>query len=137
MTRRLSRRELNAPGALEAYIRAAILPRFMERLRELDDELAVHRVRLELSYRKIAEECDGDDELFARRWRATAEAWNFDHANELIRQHNEYYPIERDLPVDPRTGEYVTIMGRPYWREPVGPNWILERFPPTLRPGPG
>jgi hypothetical protein len=108
----------------------------MERLRELEDELAVHRVRLEVSYRRLAEECGRDGELFAERWRATAESWNFEGVNALIREHNEYYPIERNLPVDPRTGEYVTIMGRPYWRDPIGPEWVLERFPPTLPPSP-
>ena len=127
---RLSR-TLNSPAALEAYIRAAVLPRFMERLRELDDELAVHRVRLEHAYSQLAEECGRDAALFAERWRAAALAWNFDHVNELIRQHNEYYPIERNLAVDPCTGEYVTITGRPYWREPVGAAWVLEQFPPT------
>ena len=70
-----------------------------------------------------------DSELFARRWQRIADEWRFDGLNELIRQHNDYYPIERDLPVDPGTGEYVKIVGRSYRREPLGPEWILERFP--------
>lgn len=40
--------------------------------------------------------------------------------------------MERNLPVDPRTGEYLTAGRRPYRREPLGPKWILERFPATL-----
>ena len=31
----------------------------------------------------------------------------FDELNELIGQHNEWYPIERDLPMDLRTRDYV------------------------------
>ena len=53
--------------------------------------------------------------------------------NELIAQHNEYYPIERSLPIDLRTGDYLTLSGRPYRREPLDGEWMLERFPPTGR----
>ena len=67
-----------------------------------------------------------------------AKSWRFDDLNELIAEHNEYYPIERNLPIDPRTGDYVTIVGRSYRREPLGRDWILERFPPALSwPGAG
>jgi hypothetical protein len=131
----LSRRELANPRALEAYIRSAVLPRFMERLREIEDALAEHRMRLEREYRALQRSCAGDPATFERRWRAVAEAWSFGDLNELIRQHNEYYPMERDLPMDPRTGEYVTINGRSYRRQPVGPDWILERFPAAPRAG--
>ena len=48
---------------------------------------------------------------------------------ELIRQHNEWYPIERDLPMDFRTRDYVPVNGRSFRREPLGAGWILEHFP--------
>ena len=134
MTRRLSRRRALAnPHALELYIRSAVMPRFIERLREIDDELAENRLRLERAYLELQRSCEGDPELFERRWRAVAEGWRFDPVNELIRQHNDHYPLERNLPMDWRTGEYVTITGRSYRREAVGPGWILERFPPSPR----
>jgi hypothetical protein len=104
----------------------------MQRLREIEDELTHQRILLERTYRELRESCGHEAELFERRWRETAERWRFDELNELIRQHNEYYPIERNLPVDPRTGDYVKIVGRSYRREPVGAGWILERFPPHL-----
>ena len=47
---------------------------------------------------------------------AVAHEWNFDPVNELIRQHNEWYPVERNLPLDPRTRDYVKIRGRSYRR---------------------
>jgi hypothetical protein len=108
-----------------------MLPRFMQRLREIEDRLAEHRIALERAHRELRASCGRDPELFAQRWREIAGAWRFDEVNELIHQHNEYYPIERNLPVDPRTGDYVTIVGRPYQREPLGLEWILERFPPS------
>ena len=124
--------KLGSVRSLEVYLRAAILPRFMERLREIEDELAEHRVRLGRVYADLQRSCQGQPELFERRWHELAQRWSFDHVNELIEQHNEYYPIERDLPVDPRTGDFVAITGRSYRREPAGPEWILQRFPPAL-----
>ena len=59
-----------------------------------------------------------------------AHAPAFDDLNELIRQHNEWYPIERDLPMDLRTRDYVQVNGRSYRRPELGPEWVLEQFPP-------
>ncbi len=118
---------------MESYIRSAVLPRFIERLREIEDELAEQQVALRRAYRELGERCGGDRDLFERRWRATASRWRFDHVNELIGQHNEYYPIERNLPLDPRTGDYLMVAGRTYRRKPVGPGWIFERLPPSPR----
>ena len=53
----------------------------------------------------------------------------FDELNELITQHNEWYPVERDLPMNPRTGDYVLVSGRTYRRPVLGPEWVLEHFP--------
>jgi hypothetical protein len=124
-------------SAVEAYIRAQVLPRFIVRLREIEDRLAEHRLALERAYGDLEEECGEDRRLFESRWTETAYAWRFHEVNDLIREHNEYYAIERALPVDPRTGEYVTISGRSYERDLVGPAWILERFPPRPRTVPG
>src|SRR5215210_7963876 len=115
--------------SVHEYIRGSIMPRFMERLREIEDRLTEHHMRLERRYRELQQVHGGELEVLAERWLAMAERWNFDQVNELIRQHNDYYPIERNLAGDPRTGEYVTILGKPYWREECGPAWILGRFP--------
>jgi hypothetical protein len=133
--RRLSPGALRDPRVLEMYIRAQVLPRFMVRLREIEDQLAEHRLELERAYRELRQSCGDDPVLFERRWTAAARAWPFGELNELILQHNEYYPIERALPIDPRTGDYVTISGHPYERELVGPEWILERFPARVAVG--
>jgi hypothetical protein len=119
-------------ATVEAYLAAQVMPRWMERLREIHDELAAHRIRLGRAYRDLVEACAGDPEAFERRWRQLAAGWNFGYLNDLIEQHNDYYPIEANLAVDPRTGDYVTLTGRPYQREPLNEVWVLERFPASL-----
>jgi hypothetical protein len=120
---------LHDPSALERYIRAGLLPRFMQRLREIEDMVSHHRAALERAHRELRASCGPDRRLFERRWREIADQWDFRELNALIEQHNAYYPIERNLAVNPRTGDYVSIGGRPYRREPLGRDWILERFP--------
>jgi hypothetical protein len=101
----------------------------MERIAEIDHAIAFHKRNYARRYRALRQECGADPEQFAQRWRAIAAAARFDELNELIGQHNEWYPIERDLPMDLRTRDYVLINGRSYRREPLGPEWILEQFP--------
>jgi hypothetical protein len=49
--------------------------------------------------------------------------------NELIERHNRHYPAESQLPMNPRTGDFVLINGKPYSREPLDKAWILARYP--------
>ena len=134
----LSRRARQRQRSIESALAAAFMPRYMERLREIEDELALVRFRLARERDRIARECEGDEAAFARRWRETVAVWRFDDLNELIEQHNEWYPVEADLPVDPRTGDYVTVGGREFRRAPVTSEWVFARFPPVLTgPGPG
>jgi len=72
---------------------------------------------------------DGDRSRFASEWRALAETWDFGDVNALIESHNRHYPAESRLPMNPRTGDFVLVNGRPYTREPIGAAWILDRFP--------
>jgi hypothetical protein len=114
---------------LENYLKAGNRPRWMERLVEIDNGVKSERQRLERAYRYLQDEVGDDAAAFAQRWRETAERWDFDELNTLIRQHNEWYPIERQLPIDLRTRDYVLIRGRSYRRAELGPDWVLERFP--------
>lgn len=125
----LSRRTRQTKRSVEAYIQAGVMPRYMERLAEIDSSLKIQTGRLERTYRALKEACGDDHETFARRWRERLQAWPFEHLNTLIREHNEWYPIESGLPLDPRTGDYVRRAGRSYRREEIGPAWALERFP--------
>jgi hypothetical protein len=128
----LSRRARQTKRTVEAYLRAGGVPRYMERQRDIDAELSIHTFRLARAYRALQASARGDADAFARRWSERAQAWRFDRVNELIRQHNQWYPVETGLPMDPRTGDYVRRNGRSYQRAEVGPEWVLERFPPTL-----
>ena len=96
--------------------------------REIDQGIAPSGAASARAYRALREECGRDRALFAAPLARVRRTCRFDELNELIRQHNEWYPIERDLPMDPRTGDYV-ISGRSYRRPVLGPEWVLEQFP--------
>jgi len=135
--RPLSSRARQTQRSVEAYLKAGVRPRWMERVAEIDAAIARERRRLGHAFRALQEECAGDAEVFAQRWRAVARSWPFAGLNELIAQHNEWYPIERDLPLNPRTGEYVRVGGRSYRRPVLGPEWVLEHFPAEPPPPKG
>ena len=94
---------------------------YMQRLRQIEDEIEAHTERLAAAYA-----AHGSD---PERWRRIAARWSFDAVNDLIDRHNRFYPIEARLAMDPRTRDYVKVGGRPYRREPLDASWILERFP--------
>jgi hypothetical protein len=127
--RPLSRSALQYRRSLESYLKAGNRPRWMERIAEIDQGISRQRRLLEEAYRRLREDRGSDPAAFAERWRQVAESWPFDELNELIRQHNDWYPIERQLAVDPRTRDYVLIHGRSYRRPELGPRWVLEQFP--------
>ena len=127
--RPFSERVRHSRRTMEAYLRAGARPRWMDRVIEVDRGIAEEKRRLAVAYRELQAECGPDRGRFARRWRAIAESVRFDALNELIRQHNEWYPIERDLPLDPRTRDYVKVRGRSHRRPELGPEWVLEHFP--------
>ena len=125
----ISSRARMAQRSVEAYLKAGVRPRWMERIAEIDESIAAQRRRLGRAHRQLREECAGDAAQFAARWREFVARCRFDELNELIAQHNEWYPIERDLPMDLRTRDYVLINGRSYRREPLSVEWVLRQFP--------
>jgi len=125
----LSRRAAQRQRSLEAYLQSGDPPRWMLRIAEIDRGIASHKRRLERAHRAMRERFKGDRDAFSRRWEQTARAWDFEELNTLIRQHNEWYPIERQLPVDIRTRDYVLVHGRSFRRPVLDASWILEQFP--------
>jgi hypothetical protein len=105
---------------------------YMQRLKEIEELTELHLRRLEEAWRALAERCGRDADAFARRWRSAAARWSFYEVNDLIARHNRWYPAESRLPMDPRTGDFVRIDGKPYRREPLDAAWVLERLPPAL-----
>jgi len=102
---------------------------WMRRLRAIEIAIGLHKAQLAEAWEALREECSGDAERFGREWRACAERWDFEEVNDLIERHNRYFPAESRLPMNPRTGDFVPVNGRPYTREPLGAAWILARFP--------
>lgn len=129
--RRISKRTLRNTSSVEQYLQAGVVPRFIERAREIESLTERHRQRLERAYQWAREQHAGDARGFEARWRAIASEWRFDDVNELIDEHNRWYPAERRLPLNPRTGDYLTIGNRPWRREPLTADWILRQFPPN------
>ena len=130
--RPLSDRARQSRRSVEEYLRAGARPRWMERLMEIERGIKRERRRLDRAQRALAAETRDDE--FAERWIAIARVWRFDELNALIGQHNDWYPIERDLPMDMRTCDYVRVGGRSYRRERLDAAWILRHFPPVRPP---
>ena len=126
---RLTRRSTQYARSLEAYFKAGDPPRWMTRLAEIDRGIARETRRVGRAYEQLRAECGEDRARFAARWRERAAAFDFRELNELIEQHNEWYPIERRLPIDLRTRDYVLIAGRSYRRPLLGAEWVLHKFP--------
>jgi hypothetical protein len=101
---------------------------YMRRLRAIEDEEARHLRELGEARRTLADD-EPDDAAFALAWREVASAWDFRRINDLIAKHNAYYAIEARVPMNPRTGGYA----RRWQRGEYTAEWILERFPPSLR----
>jgi hypothetical protein len=114
----------------EGSILAAGGPRpYMVRLRAIDELTRDQEWELEAAWLELTRDVAGDAIAFARLWQRTAHSWNFAEVNDLIERHNRHYPAESRLPMNPRTGDFVLINGRPYTRKPLDASWILSRFP--------
>jgi hypothetical protein len=129
----LPRRLRNFSLAADRYaVSLAGPPAYSRRLREIENEIAVHEEALRDAWIELVRGHAGDPRALVRRWRAIAARWNFTAVNLLIDQHNAYYPVEARLPMDPRTGDFVLVGGAPYRRPPVDAEWVLRRFPADL-----
>jgi hypothetical protein len=102
---------------------------WMRRLRAIEIAVGLHEQQLAEARDTLREACGADASRFAREWRELAEGWDFGEVNELIERHNRHYPAESRLPMNPRTGDFVLVNGRPYTRAPLDAAWILARFP--------
>ena len=99
----------------------------MRRLRHIEE--ATRRHEGALAERRAELAASTSPASFPEAWRAEAAAWSFEDVNRLIRQHNRWYPVEAQLPMDPRTGDYALVGGRPYTRQLLDAAWALERCP--------
>ncbi len=116
----LDERSRQRVRSIEAVLRGDALPRYMRRARDIERAVRAHLAGLAEAY-AVRESADD--------WRRTVEAWDFSEVNTLVEQHNAWYPIERDLPMDLRTRDYVLVNGHDYRKPILDSAWVLERFP--------
>jgi hypothetical protein len=125
----LPRRLRNFSPSAEAYARSvAGPPAYVQRLRQIEEEIADHLGRLQSAWDELSRDGAAGDER-ERRWRELAHGWSFHAVNDLIDRHNRWYPVEARLAMSPRTGDFVPVGGRSYRLEALDAAWILERFP--------
>jgi hypothetical protein len=118
--KRLPRRLRNFRVEADNFITSAGGPLpYMQRLKQIEDEVEAHRERLGEAYA----------EADPARWRQIAERWDFGEVNDLIDRHNRWYPLEARLAMNPRTRDFVKVGGRDYRRELLDADWILGQFP--------
>ena len=103
---------------------------WMRRLRAIEAAIELHEQRLAEAWDELETESGAGTKRFQHEWSALADGWDFGDVNDLIERHNRHYPAESRLPMNPRTGDFVLINGRPYTREPLAAAWVLARFPP-------
>ncbi|UTI66507.1 hypothetical protein NBH00_09905 [Paraconexibacter antarcticus] len=122
----LPRRSMQRERSVASYLRGEFMPRYMQRAAQIERLTEEHALRLRLAYDALCETYreDGPD-LDLARWTLVAE-WDFDEVNTLIRQHNAWYPIERDLPMNPRTGDYVLVNGHDYRKAELDAAWAAR-----------
>jgi hypothetical protein len=130
----LRRSSMQRQRSVESYLRGEALPRYMQRAVEIERAIRRHLQELRRAHRRLREQGSPEPEDFAGVWEARVRSWDFREVNDLIRAHNQWYPVERDLPMDPRTGDYVPVNGRSYRRDELDADWAL-RHVPAHRPG--
>ena len=123
----LDERARQRQRSVEAYLRGEALPRYMQRAVDIEKATREHERQLRRAHEQLRRVVDRLE--FARHWNEIVRGWDFEAVNQLIREHNEWYPVERDLPMNVRTRDYVLVNGRSYRRTELDEDWILARFP--------
>jgi hypothetical protein len=107
-------------------------PAWSRRLKRIHDLTNATTEEMDAAWRKVARLARGNANRFASDWQRHAANADFSELNELIANHNWYFPIEANLAMDPKTLDYVKFGGEDYRRRPLDSAWVLEHFPPDL-----
>ncbi len=107
-------------------------PPYAVRAKLIEDIIEKLEAELEKQWKNIAETYNHDPEKFERIWKAVVETLDLKKLDELIKEHNTYYPIEANLREDPDTGQLM--IGATPWKpkKKVTPKSLIEKFPPAL-----
>ncbi len=116
--------------SLADRIRAAAgVPAFVRRKRRIEDLEDALLAALDDLYHDAEREFPNDAIRFERAFLQAAEQLDLRLLNDLIDRHNRYYPIEANLPSDPKTGAFLHL-GKPW--HPL-PKASLDGFIERLR----
>jgi hypothetical protein len=107
-------------------------PAWSRRLKRIYDLTALLTVQLQGEWHLAARAARGDRARFLDAWRRHAARFDFEQLNDLIANHNRYFPIEANLAMDVKTLDYVAFAGADYRRQKLDVAWILGQFPPEL-----
>src|SRR3954463_16263480 len=77
----LSERQLYTQRSVESYLRGAVMPRYMTRLRDITRQIKQHERDLGEAYAELRERHAADPAAFARAWRERVDGWSFDETN--------------------------------------------------------
>lgn len=101
---------MNFKISLDARVRAAAgVPAYMRRKRRIEDLEDALRQALDEVYQEALDEAQGDASQAREELLKTAREMDLNLLNDLIGRHNRYYPIEANLPVDPKTGKFLVL----------------------------
>lgn len=107
-------------------------PRYATRRRRIEQTIERLVLTARSTWLALAADHRGSPARFARAWHRWLADLEIDHLNTLIDANNQYYPIEARLPIDIRTGDYITFDGLDYRYPTVDAAWLLARFPADL-----
>ena len=108
-------------------------PAWVLRLKRIEDWMERILAIADLAWAETAVEYQGDDRRFMQVWLQYVEEVDYGRVNKWIRDHNEYFPIEANLPYDIHTGKIMNG-GRPFEeKESIGSEWLLGYYPPDPR----
>jgi hypothetical protein len=105
--------------SVDERIRALTIgaPAYAIRKRKIED-LESRWVATLLELREQLEAKGTPEADVAHALRAKAATFDYRRVNELVLQHNRWYPIEANLRIDPKTHGYL-VYGRPWLPEPA------------------
>jgi hypothetical protein len=99
------------------------VPAWAARKRKIEDDEARYTRELVALYDQLVRKRRTDTEIELALVSA-ATAFDLEKLNKLVVQHNKYYPIEANLPMDRRTGGYL-VYGKPWVPESL---YTVQRF---------
>ena len=120
---------MNFHVPLEERIRAAAgIPAYIRRLRRIEDLTEALVQALDEIFEGELYATQGDEQTAWQAVRNQVQHLDLELLNDLIARHNEYYPIEANLPVEPATGKFL-YLGKP-WKplEPMSAEQLYRRF---------